>query len=372
MSSDRFRFFVPIIAGATLKDRLIACLGALLGIGLTAFVCALLSGFDSSLPIIVAPMGASAVLLFAVPASPLAQPWPIIGGNVLSALVGITVARIVEEPALAAGLGVSLAILLMSFTRCLHPPGGAAALTAVLGGQAVADMGFLFPFVPVALNSILLVAAGYGFHRLSGRTYPHVPAPATVNTHGTSDLPAQERAGIRREDIDGALEALGESFDIDRGDLDRLLREAEMRSLLRSGPDLTCAAIMSRDIIHVHTDSQAEEARSLLLRHNIRTLPVIDETGRLAGAVGLRDLSAAGGSVAGVMASPATAAPDDPAIGLLPALTDGSTHGVVIVDAERRVVGLVTQTDLLATLALTRGHGAKGEALPLRRTSKAA
>src|SRR5690606_419609 len=108
-------------------------------------------GDTASLPLIVAPIGASAVLLFAVPASPLAQPWSIVGGNTISALVGVTVVTFVKEPVLAIGLAVSLAILAMSLTRSLHPPGGAAALTAVIGGLAVSRAGFWFPFVPVAI-----------------------------------------------------------------------------------------------------------------------------------------------------------------------------------------------------------------------------
>ncbi len=93
----------------------------------------MLLGNGPHLPLIVAPIGASAVLLFAVPTSPLAQPWSIIGGNTISAFVGLAVTQFVDDPALAIGLGVALAIAAMSVTRSLHPPGGAAALTAVLG-----------------------------------------------------------------------------------------------------------------------------------------------------------------------------------------------------------------------------------------------
>ena len=164
----------------------------------TAAISGFLLGHGILAPLIVAPMGASAVLLFAVPASPLAQPWPIIGGNTLSALVGVTTARLVHDPVLAAGLAVGLAILIMSFTRCLHPPGGAAALTAVVGGPAVAASGFLFPFAPVALNAIVLVALGWAVHRLSRRSYPHVPVPAPVRTQGTSDPPAAMKSGSMR------------------------------------------------------------------------------------------------------------------------------------------------------------------------------
>src|SRR5690349_13220636 len=128
------RLFHPILAGATLRDRLLACLGALVSIALTGLLCGALFGEGSHLPLIVAPMGASAVLLFAVPASPLAQPWSIIGGNTISAIMGYLVAQFIADPIVAAGAAVALAIAVMSFTRCLHPPGRAAALTAALGG----------------------------------------------------------------------------------------------------------------------------------------------------------------------------------------------------------------------------------------------
>jgi CBS domain-containing membrane protein len=140
--------FVPILAGATLRDRLLACVGALTGIALTGLVSATALHGWAALSLLVAPIGASAVLVFAVPASPLAQPWSVVGGNVVSALVGVTAARFVPIPYLAVGFAVGGAILAMSLLRCLHPPGGAASLTAVIGGPAVVGAGYAFPFVP--------------------------------------------------------------------------------------------------------------------------------------------------------------------------------------------------------------------------------
>ncbi len=87
-------------------------------------------------------MGASAVLLFAAPASPLAQPWSIVVGNGVSALMGVLSASLVPDPALAAALAVMLAIAAMFLTRSLHPPGGAVALTAVIGGEGSASSGW--------------------------------------------------------------------------------------------------------------------------------------------------------------------------------------------------------------------------------------
>ncbi|MGO6687086.1 HPP family protein [Rhizobium leguminosarum] len=347
----RFRLFSPILAGATLRERLIGCLGALLAIGFTGVISGYLFGQGPHLPLIVAPMGASAVLLFAVPASPLAQPWSIIGGNTISALMGIIAAYFIRDPIIATGVGVSLAIGAMSFTRCLHPPGGAAALTAVLGGPVVAGWGFLFPFVPVALNSCILVGLGLLFHKLSKRNYPHVVPKPAENTHQTIDLPSMVRVGFREVDVDAALEALDETFDIDRADLSRLLQQVELQAAIRSNGKISCADIMSRDVIAIGEASEPDAARHLLLKHNIRTLPVKDPEGRLVGTVGLRELSMSTETIAHAIARPAVARPSDPALSLLPVLTDGRTHAVIIVDDDYRILGLISQTDLLSAVA---------------------
>ncbi|WP_144037091.1 HPP family protein [Sphingomonas sp. TZW2008] len=210
------RFFQPILAGAHLPERIVACLGAAIGIAVTMMVCALAPRGGSDLPIIVAPLGASAVLVFAVPASPLAQPWPVIGGNVVSTLVGVAAFTLVRDPVVAAALGVGAAILVMSLLRCLHPPGGAAALTAVIGSQSIHDAGFGFALLPVGINSVALVALGIAFHRATRRSYPHRPSPAPP-------LPS----GLHLADIDAALDDMHESFDISRDDLDALLTRAE-------------------------------------------------------------------------------------------------------------------------------------------------
>lgn len=216
--------FRPILAGATPRDRLLACGGALGGIGLMAAILRSMPGAPADLPMMIAPIGASAVLLFAVPASPLAQPWPIIGGNVVSAIVGMIVAHWLADSWLAAGVAVGAAILVMSLLRCLHPPGGAVALSAVIAAPSVLMPAYYFPLVPVAVNSFALVLLGWLFHRFSGHSYPH-RATIAGNAVTLADLVA--------EDIDRALIDLGETFDVSREDLDLLLRRAEQHAIER-------------------------------------------------------------------------------------------------------------------------------------------
>ncbi|WP_419815913.1 HPP family protein [Glacieibacterium sp.] len=217
--------FKPILAGATLPDRLIACIGAAVAIALTIIACAHLGLTAADLPVIVAPLGASAVLVFAVPASPLAQPWPVIGGNVVSTLVGVAAFRLIPGMPVAAGVAVGGAILVMSLLRCLHPPGGAAALTAVIGSQSIHAAGFGFAFAPVAINSMALVLVAVVFHRLTAHSYPHRRAAVAT--------PAQPR--FQPADIDAALTDMHESFDIGREDLDALLEHAERHAAARAG-----------------------------------------------------------------------------------------------------------------------------------------
>lgn len=196
-----------------------------MGIAVTSLLSALWLHTAAPLPLLVAPMGASAVLVFAVPASPLAQPWPVVAGNVISALVGVLAAHWVPIPHLAVGLAVGGAILAMSLLRCLHPPGGAAALTAVIGGPAVFGAGYGFAFVPVGINALILVAMGLAYHRLSGHSYPHRSRPVAGHR-----LVASELGMPHPQDIDLALADLGETFDVSREDLNLLFRRVEFHA----------------------------------------------------------------------------------------------------------------------------------------------
>lgn len=204
------------LAGGRLRDHLVACVGAAFAIAVTGLLTFWAVRDTPGLAVLVAPMGASAVLLFALPSGPLSQPWPAIGGNVLSCLVGIAVARTFGHGPLAGGLAVGAAIAVMAVLRCLHPPGGAAALTAVIGGQAVAAAGYGFALVPVGVNAIAMVIAAWAFHGMTGRKYPHRATPPPVPDDRVQD-----------DAIDAALAELDEPIDIDRETLRAVLIRAQ-------------------------------------------------------------------------------------------------------------------------------------------------
>ncbi|MCW5680131.1 MAG: HPP family protein [Xanthobacteraceae bacterium] len=167
-----------------------ASIGALVGILITGYVTKIALGIDSmsamdkmdavALPLLIAPMGASAVLLFAASHSPLAQPWSIIGGNTIAAFVGVFTWMWLKDPIAASGIAVGASIGIMSLLGCLHPPSGAVALTAVLGGPAVHNLGYTFVLWPVGLNSLLLLIAALIFNNATGLRYPPKKMPAAA------------------------------------------------------------------------------------------------------------------------------------------------------------------------------------------------
>jgi CBS domain-containing membrane protein len=351
--------FVPAPVTVSRREIALGALGALLGLGATAWLSQhMLAGLN---PWFIAPMGASAVLLFAVPASPLAQPWSIVGGNIVAALIGVTCAMHVADVALACALAGSLAIAAMFMLRCLHPPSGAVALTAVLGGPAVRALGYSFVLWPVAIDSLLLLMAALLFNVSARRRYPHRP-PAPAPAHLTRDVPPSARVGLTLADLHAALEARGELLDVSEDDLQELFVEAGHRAWRRRFGSLRCGEIMSHDVISVLPSTPAQEAWQRMIRHAVKALPVVDPQARLLGIVTLHDFFVGhelGAGVAGraswlvgdIMTTDVlTAAPGQELVELMHAFSDGGRHHLPVVDEQRRLVGMLTQSDMVAAL----------------------
>ena len=227
-----FLSFLPEQVPTTYAERLRASVGAFLGIAVTGILSTGLFGHSSAAPLLIAPMGSSAVLLFGVPASPLAQPWSILGGNLVAALVGVTAAREIGSPLAAAAAAVAGAFAVMSLLRCIHPPSGAVALTAVLGGAHVTAAGYSFVLLPVLVNSAVLVVAALAYNNLTRRSYPHRPH-APIHPH-----PPISRLRLTSEDIEDALTDYGEALDISRDDLHKLFHELLGRAQRRAIAEL--------------------------------------------------------------------------------------------------------------------------------------
>ena len=367
------RRWVPHLGAVSNTERVRASLGALVGLLITGMVSRVALGSTDPV-LLIAPMGASAVLLFAVPSSPLAQPWSILGGNTIAALIGVTAARFIGDPIIAAALACACAIGVMLVARCLHPPSGAVALTAVLGGPVVHAAGYQFVLWPVGLNSLLLLGAAVLFNNVTGRRYPH-PNAGRVSTsmHTVAPL-SSRRLGATLADLEAALQARDEIVDIDPGDLEVLLHDAEARAYRRRFGAITVSAIMSKDVAYVEADMPVEEARDMMGRHRLKALPVVDGKGRLAGILTKGDLLKAhipppdvsgrarrlarttpaslpsARTVGGIMnRSVRSASPEMLLAELVPAMADEEIDQVPVIDGER-LVGIVSQSDLISAL----------------------
>ncbi|MFZ0257886.1 MAG: HPP family protein [Gammaproteobacteria bacterium] len=339
-------------------------------------------------PILVASMGASAVLLFAVPHSPLAQPWPFAGGHIISASIGITCASLIPEPAVAAAAAVALAVAVMYLTHSLHPPGGAVALVPVLGDASIHQLHYQFLLTPVTVNITVMLFAALTIHNLpGGQRYPAPSWPQPDRRHKHRDPPPLERFGINEEDLHRALQEFDSFLDITEGDLQQLYSKVVSHAARRRLGDLTCADVMSRDLVTITADAPLEEAWALLRYHKIKALPVVDPQRRVIGIVTLVDFlkrinldvyqdfperlasmirpehygygpdQEKPKAISQVMAAPViTVGARNHIIDLVPLLSDRGLHHVPIVDSDARLVGMVTQSDLIAALI----HGING------------
>ena len=380
------RRFLPEAILISPKERIRSAIGALTGILITGLIGGLVFKSDPMLPALIAPMGASAVLLFAVPSSPLAQPWSVLGGNMLAATIGVTVALLVQDPLLASALAIGVAIAAMMALRCLHPPAGAIALTAVLGGPAIHELGYGFVIWPVAGNSLAMVLLALAFNNLTGRAYPHAMKPQQTD-HGTSDPAPIERIGFRSEDLDEVLKEYDQVLDIDRDDLETILRRTELRSYRRRASDLVCASIMSRDVIAVAPDNSLKEARDLMRAHHIKALPVTNDSAEVVGIVtqtdfldktnwvkgratigfaqrlrlALKGATAPNDTVKDIMTSPVTTVgPDTPVSEAIVIFAEAGLHYLPVTRQNGKLVGIISQSDLLVAMLADKAEAATG------------
>lgn len=192
---------------------------------------------ETGAAMMIGSMGASAVLLFAVPHGALSQPWAVLMGHAISAVIGVAVAKLVPSVMIASALAVGLAIGAMHYLRAIHPPGGATALTAVIGGSAVRDLGFSFVLRPVLINAVVMIAAAVAINAaFKWRRYPAALGRRKTVVTSKSDEVSQPSAELSHQDFVAALRRIGTFVDISEeefNELRALMREEEARRRLK-------------------------------------------------------------------------------------------------------------------------------------------
>lgn len=344
--------FGPQMAHAHGPEVLRATLGALLGLGLAAGLLMLGQAAGAPALGLIAPFGASTVLIFAASASPLAQPWPVVVGNLVSALVALAVVAVLPPGPWLAPVAVALAIAAMMGLRALHPPGGAVALLVALTVPEPAAF-----LVQVLAGSVLLVAAGVLWGLAAARPYPHAMNPARPPA-------AAEPAplGLDPEVLVGILEAQEQTANLGPADLARLIEAAEEAAGADRLADLTCADVMTAAPVVLAPADTATAMAAAFGRSGFSALPVC-EAGRYLGIIAQIDLIRAMGRpdrkllARDLMHAPEiTPGPDTPLAALIAPVVHRGAPAVPVL-AEGRLVGMVTRRALTAALVRMAGRG---------------
>jgi len=368
------RFLLADTPPLSTAERWRSAWGALLGMGLCGL---LLHAMPVGTHWLIAPVGASAVILYALSHSPMAQPWPVIGSYLVAIPAALASAAFIPYPQIAAAVAVAGSLWLMARFHCIHPPGGALALFLVLDGPyTLPKMGVTLGLVLLNV-AVLLLAAIVINNFVLGRRYPYTLKTGAGNLHQSEDATPMRRTGLTHADLESAVQSLDTFVDVQENELVELYNLAVDHAFERH-IGLTCGDIMTRDVVTVQYGTELEEAWTGLRTHKIKALPVVDSFGRLIGILTVADYlrqmddtTAAGlavrlqgflkrtpgthsekAEVVGqIMTAEVYAAGlETPIAELARRLSDKGMHYIPVLDETRRVLGMVTQSDIIAAL----------------------
>jgi len=274
------------------RHILLSAFCALIAIGLAGFISQhTLSGYNVTF--MTASMGASAVLLFVTPASPLSHPWSFVSGHLISAFIGISCVKLFPDLNLAGAITVFGSILAMYYTRSMHPPGGAAALLTVYGGDAIHNMGYQFLLSPLLLNLTIMTICTMVYWKIANIHQRQTAATGNTALDQFLANKGQPRrlAGIpfTDQDLSKAIESMDTFVDITKEDLKEIFAQAVKESHSHQFKNTPCNELMNPSVISVEFGTGLDETWQLFERHEIRGIPVVDTFNRLIGFVTIGD-----------------------------------------------------------------------------------
>ena len=371
--------FWPTADNVSLREKAISGLAGLIAIGLILAISGhFLAAAD--VPLVVASMGASAVLLFGVPNGPLSQPWPLVGGHLISGVVGVSCAQWIAEPVLAGAIAVAGSIFAMYIARCLHPPGGATALAAVMSGAQLHQLGFQFLVTPLALNLAIMLAAALLLNNLlPRRCYPaalhSLERRALADTHAP---PKRAEIVFDKGDLSTAMQELGFYVDVSEDDLSRIYNHTLAAVQRKHFGEMLCRDIMTTEVITADYATPAHDVWVLMMQHGIRGMPVVDRKGFVLGVIAVADFLKHASDLPGdswssrlrpflrpsrnehtekpefaghlMSKPPITVFEDQHVLDLVSLFYQKRVHHVPVIDRSRRLVGIVTPKHLLYAL----------------------
>lgn len=362
------RYLIADAAPLSARERWTSAAAAFFGMLLIQAVLTVLP-VTPGLSYLLAPLGATSVILFALPHSPLAQPWSVVGGLLLSAVVGWLCGLWIQPAFLAVAVALGIAIWLTAWLRCLHPPGGAMAVVFALSAQQHA-----VSLTTAVLNTVAALAAVLAVNNLiPGRRYPQCIQTAPQRLQAD-----QQRSSIRHEDLQYAIEKLDTYLDVSEDDLVRIYDLASGHAHRRHDRRC-CSEIMSRDVHSVHFATELNEAWALMKAHHLKGVPVVDNTQRVKGVLTLDNFlrhvqpdpgHSIGDNIRRLIRPTASAYADKPEVagqimseGIIfarPEMPVSELLGLIsgkdfpllipVVDAQQRLAGVLSQSDLLTAI----------------------
>lgn len=324
-----------------------------------------------------AVLGATATILFAVPHSPMAQPWSVFGSYLAAVVFGLAAPAAIPWGLSAGAVALAATVWFMTRYKCVHPPAGALVLLIVADSAPSLEHSLQMTETVMANAAAIVLTALLVNNLLLRRRYPQCRPTVAASPHLTADPLPSERTGLSHEDLEYAVQAQGSFVDIQESELLAIYRLAVDHAFERH-LGMTCGDIMARDVVTVEFGTPLEKAWNLLRHHRVKALPVVDHSRRVLGIVSvadflrqLDDTTAAGvavrlqgllrrlpgmasekaevvGEIMSTEVSTATVA--TPVVDLVHRLSDQGLHHIPVVNRQGALIGMVTQSDLITAL----------------------
>ncbi|MDO6527840.1 HPP family protein [Motilimonas sp. 1_MG-2023] len=360
--------------GIPLLERVKVAIAAFITLFLVTWVSLSLQDPQAA-TVLLASMGASAVIIFALPSSPLAKTWNFMASHSLACLVGLGMTYVVHDFALMAGFTVAAILMLMYIFQCIHPPAAATALVPVIASQSG---GVNYTIITsVAINLVVFSAVSILLNRfvLQRASAKLVKQYDPIHLH--QDHTPLKRLGLQTDDLMHAINSFDSVVDISEQDLEQIYQQAQLHAYQKRCGEILSRDIMSQDLITINQDASLGTAWKLLQKHKISMLPVINSEQELLGVISSTDFlkqltvpSYAGllrhlnallikrkhndeiqNRVQDLMVTNVTVVKDsDHIVALVPLLSDIGLHHIPVLDAQQKLCGIITQSDLIGAL----------------------
>ena len=317
----------------------------------------------SATPLLIASIGASITIIFVIPSSPMGKTWPLVGGHVTAALVGIGLSTVFDDLIVLITLTITCTILIMIILKCVHPPGVATALVPVLSHTSQPDVYFILD--PVLLNVLPLALSGIVYRR-----WNVIRSSKTTQKPSISSKSAHEKSSLYFDELHSVLETRNEWLDIDEQTLDQIFKQTHLLALEHKSQKLTCKHVMTENILALTENDSVYEGLNILQKNKFSAIPVISCNKEIVGIFSLVDFllyvekrkinsfvglyllakKKTSKTIGQYMKkNPISMHEEQHVARLIPYLTSGFHH-IPIVNSKSQLVGMVTQSDLIEFL----------------------